>query len=149
MRQRKDDRRHLSFAFGPCLDPLWQHRQLLPLHLCVPALECRWSRGLHRIFFCSTTYQFVNVTRGPYLALLVILSKFPQGLSVRRRCPPLVIVRLDSTHHSQSLSIMCTSATYTKIRATPSRPLFNTRHGGDAITCFRTRHSTPASRLLS
>ena len=45
VRQRKDDRRRLSFTFGPCLNSLWQHRQLLPLHLCVPALECRWNRG--------------------------------------------------------------------------------------------------------
>ena len=46
VRQRKDDRRHISLAFGPCLDSLlWQHRQLLPLQFCVPAPKSYWSRG--------------------------------------------------------------------------------------------------------
>jgi small subunit ribosomal protein S33 len=45
VRQRKDDRRNLSLAFGPRLDPLWQHRQLFLLQLCVPPPESCWSRG--------------------------------------------------------------------------------------------------------
>ena len=32
--QRKGDKHSLSLAFGPCIGPLWQHRQLLPVLLC-------------------------------------------------------------------------------------------------------------------
>ena len=64
VRQRKDDERHLSLASGPCLGPLWQHRRLLLLQLCVPTPGVVDMRSL---FPCSTMYQFVNVTHGLYL----------------------------------------------------------------------------------
>jgi hypothetical protein len=129
-RRRKDDRRHLSLAFGPCLDLLWPHIQLLPLRVCIPAQESYWSRSdMHSLFFCSTTYQFVNVTYSPSLLILSSYYQssrkdFPSSQALFRSDSAADVLRASSTPTSHSTSpLIPISASYIKVRAASSRPL--------------------------